>query len=57
MSTSDSQVRKKMLGVIEQGRDMGGVSWYNTEPLRDKFVAELVLLRHKFIRVRRAVEA
>jgi hypothetical protein len=38
--TSDSQFRKKMFGVIEQGRGMGGVSWYNTEPLRDKFVAE-----------------
>jgi hypothetical protein len=28
-------------GVAQQGAELGGLEWYNTEPLRQEFVAEL----------------
>ncbi|WLB24950.1 hypothetical protein QIH85_24015 [Bradyrhizobium japonicum] len=34
-------VRAKMIEVIQRGREMGGGKWYNAEPLREAFNAEL----------------
>lgn len=39
--TSDPAVRDKMLEVITQGQKLGGANWYNAEPLREAFGAEL----------------
>ena len=39
--TADPAVRSQMLDVIESGRKMGGANWYNAEPLREAFNAEL----------------
>lgn len=39
--TNDPAVRDKMLEVISQGKEMGGANWYNAEPLRQAFNAEL----------------
>ena len=39
--TTDPAVRSKMLDVVEEGRRMGGANWYNAEPLREAFNAEL----------------
>lgn len=33
-------VRKQMLADVERGRSIGGDDWYNTEELRDWFIAE-----------------
>lgn len=38
---NDRGVRDKMAAYIERGVEMGGPQWYNTEPLRERFVAEL----------------
>lgn len=38
---ANPDVREKMLGIIEEGRKMGGPNWYNAEPLREAFVNEL----------------
>jgi len=38
---SNPDVRDKMLEVVSRGQDMGGANWYNTDPLRDKFVQQL----------------
>lgn len=37
----NADVRSKMLDVIQRGKEMGGANWYNAEPLRERFVAEL----------------
>jgi hypothetical protein len=39
--TNDPTVRSKMLDVISEGQKMGGANWYNAEPLREAFNAEL----------------
>ena len=39
--TNDPGVRDKMMEVIAQGQKMGGANWYNAEPLRQAFNAEL----------------
>ena len=39
--TTNPAVRDKMLDVVEEGRKMGGAKWYNAEPLREAFNAEL----------------
>jgi hypothetical protein len=39
--TNDRGVRDKMLEVISAGRALGGETWFNTQPLRQKFVEEL----------------
>jgi hypothetical protein len=39
--TNDPGVRDKMLETISQGQQMGGANWYNAEPLRAAFNAEL----------------
>jgi hypothetical protein len=39
--TTDPAVRERMLDVISQGQKMGGANWYNAEPLRGAFNAEL----------------
>jgi hypothetical protein len=39
--TNDPTVRDKMLEVISQGQRMGGGNWYNADPLRAAFNAEL----------------
>jgi len=39
--TSNPAVRSQMLDVIGQGQKMGGANWYNAEPLREAFNAEL----------------
>jgi hypothetical protein len=39
--TSDPTVRSKMLETIAQGQQLGGANWYNAEPLRQAFNAEL----------------
>ncbi|UQD96094.1 DUF7178 family protein [Bradyrhizobium japonicum] len=38
---TNPQVREQMLDVIRQGQDLGGAKWYNAEPLREAFNAEL----------------
>lgn len=38
---ANPDVRQKMLGIIEEGKKLGGPNWYNAEPLRERFVAEL----------------
>jgi hypothetical protein len=38
---NDQAVRSKMLETISQGQQMGGANWYNAEPLRQAFNAEL----------------
>jgi hypothetical protein len=38
---NDPAVRSKMLETISQGQQMGGANWYNAEPLRQAFTAEL----------------
>ena len=37
----DPDLRDKMMQVIQSGREMGGPNWYNTDPLRDKFLQHL----------------
>ncbi|MDR3469828.1 MAG: hypothetical protein P4M07_28190 [Xanthobacteraceae bacterium] len=39
--TNDPGVRDKMLETISSGQKMGGANWFNTEPLRGSFGAEL----------------
>jgi hypothetical protein len=39
--TNDRDVRDKMLETISLGQKMGGANWFNTEPLREIFGAEL----------------
>jgi hypothetical protein len=39
--TQDPAVRDKMLEVISEGQKLGGAKWYNAEPLREAFNAEL----------------
>ncbi|MEY9428140.1 hypothetical protein ABH975_003455 [Bradyrhizobium ottawaense] len=39
--TTNPQVREQMLDVIRRGQDLGGAKWYNAEPLREAFNAEL----------------
>ena len=39
--TVDPNVRSKMAEVISRGREMGGANWYNTDPLRDRFIQQL----------------
>lgn len=38
---NDPAIRNRMLEVISQGQQMGGANWYNAEPLRQAFNAEL----------------
>lgn len=38
---ANPDVREKMLGIIEEGKKLGGANWYNADPLRERFVAEL----------------
>jgi hypothetical protein len=38
---ADPDVRSKMAEVISRGREMGGANWYNTDPLRDRFIEHL----------------
>ncbi|MGC0325625.1 hypothetical protein ABIG06_006254 [Bradyrhizobium sp. USDA 326] len=37
----NADVRAKMLDTIKRGQEMGGAKWYNAEPLREAFNAEL----------------
>ena len=37
----NNETRKQMLADIQRGQQLGGDDWYNTEELRDWFVAEL----------------
>lgn len=38
---ADPNLRGQMMDIIEQGQRAGGPNWYNTDPLRDKFVEQL----------------
>jgi hypothetical protein len=37
----NNEIRQQMLADIQRGQQLGGDDWYNTEELRDWFVAEL----------------
>lgn len=38
---NNPDVRDKMIETIKRGQEMGGANWYNAEPLREAFNAEL----------------
>jgi hypothetical protein len=38
---ANQDVRDQMIKTIGEGRAIGGPNWYNTDPLREKFIAQL----------------
>jgi hypothetical protein len=39
--TDAPELRQEIIDIVEEGRVMGGLDWYNTEALRDAFIKEL----------------
>ena len=38
---TDKKLKKSLMDVVKRGVKRGGLDWYNTEELRDRFIAEL----------------